>query len=109
MQLTKIEEECIERVFIDITANFREPFLLSVLCKRYHIREHRLKRGFQNIFDHTPYKYRLYLCMEEARNELSKGVKISDLAFKYGYSSVGSFTRAFKKVYPNAPSWYKFI
>ena len=109
MQITKKEEQSIEKVFIDITRNFREPLLLQILCKRYDIREHRLRTEFKKMFDHPPYKYRLYLCMEEARNELSKGAKVSDLAFRYGYSSVGSFTRAFKKVYPNAPSWYKFI
>jgi AraC-like DNA-binding protein len=109
MQLTELEEKSIEKVFIDITANFREPFLLSELCKRYHIREHRLNRGFKLFFDYTPYQYRLYLCMDEARNELANGMKISELSVRYGYGSIGSFTRAFKKVYPNAPSWYKFI
>jgi AraC-like DNA-binding protein len=109
MLLTKQEEQSIESVFIYITKYFREPFILSVLCKQYNIPEYRLKRGFKNTFDHTPYKYRLYLCMDEARNELSKGATISDLAYRYGYSSIPNFTRAFKKVYPNAPSWYKFI
>jgi AraC family transcriptional regulator len=109
MQLTKVEGENIESVFIYITRNFREPFLMSVLCKQYNISAHRLNKGFKNTFDHSPNKYRMYLCMDEARNELSKGTKISDLAYRYGYSSIGSFTRAFKKVYPNAPSWYKFI
>jgi AraC-like DNA-binding protein len=108
MQLSKLDET-IEKIFIDITVNYREPFLIAALCEKYNISEHRLKRDFKNIFDITPNKYRLCLCMDEAVKELLKGVKINELANRYGYNSVGNFTKAFKKVYPNGPSWYIFL
>jgi AraC-like DNA-binding protein len=109
MYLTPSEEEIIEKIFIEITTDFMKSFSIADICQRYHIGEFKLKKGFKSLYNTTPYRYRLELCMDHARKELVKGRKVSDLAALYNYSTVGNFTRAFKKVYPNAPSLYKYF
>jgi AraC-like DNA-binding protein len=109
MYLTPSEEEIIEKIFIEITTDFKKLFNIADVCKRYNIGEFKLKKGFKALYHTTPYRYRLELCMNHARKELAKGSKVSDLAALYNYSTVGNFTRAFKKVYPNAPSLYKYF
>jgi len=56
---------------------------------------------FRTVFFHlsgmTLNEYVKKRKLSEANKELLSGVKVTDVAFKYGYQSVDGFTRAFKK------------
>lgn len=59
---------------------------------------------FYYLSSHTLSEYIKNRKLSEANKELLGGEKVTDIAFKYGYSSVDGFTRAFKKYAGHLPS-----
>lgn len=98
----------IERVHLDITNDYFKKFLIGELCNKHNISETKLTKGFKQLFGITIYHYHLEKCMEYAREEFKKGASVRSLSVILEYSSAGSFSRAFRKIYPKPPSHYKY-
>lgn len=109
MRITFAERMIIESVHFDITNDYFKSFLIEDLCRKYVISETKLTRGFKQQFGVTIYQYRLEKCMEYAKDAFRQGATVNELAMLFDYSSAGSFSRAFRKVYPRPPSHYKYI
>ena len=83
---------------------------IPVLADRAGINEFKLKRGFRELFQTSPYQYRLHLCLKKAKQLLEEtDDTIDQIASKVGFETYSGFSIAFKKVYKIAPTKYRNI
>jgi len=81
---------------------------IPMLADRAGINEFKLKIGFRELFQTSPYKYRLRLCLEKARMLLEEtDDTIDQIASKVGFDTYNGFSTAFKKAYSIAPTEYR--
>lgn len=81
---------------------------LSVLADKAGINEFKLKLGFRELFQTSPYQYRLHLCLEKAKMLLEDtDDTIDQIASKVGFETYNGFSTAFKKAYNLAPTEYR--
>lgn len=70
---------------------------ISFLSNKVFVSPYYLQRIFYSFFGKTIGSYIRQRRLTEAGTDIKKGEKVADVAFKYGYESQESFTRAFKK------------
>ena len=97
--------EDLEKTIQYIENNLLEDLKIKDISKNVGISEFYLQRSFQILTGYSIGEYirnrRLYL----AAREISKdNCKIIDIAYKYGYETPESFTKAFSKFHNNTPS-----
>ncbi len=91
-----------------IEENLNEEISLKVIAKRVHFSEFHFHRLFKSITGSTVMEYVRKKRLEKAAEILSEtSEKITDIAYKYQYSSEEAFSRAFKKAYGNSPRDYR--
>jgi len=81
---------------------------IPVLADKVGINEFKLKLGFRELFQTSPYQYRLHLCLEKAKSLLEDtDDTIDQIASKVGFETYNGFSTAFKKAYQLAPTEYR--
>ncbi len=70
---------------------------ISFLSNKVFVSPYYLQRLFYSFLGKTIGSYIRERRLTEAGTDIKKGEKVMDVAFKYGYESQESFTRAFKK------------
>lgn len=81
---------------------------ISTLAKKAGINEFKLKLGFRELFQTTPYQYRLSLCLKKAKQLLEEtDDSIDQIAPQVGFNSYNGFSTAFKKAFQIAPTKYR--
>ena len=81
---------------------------IPMLADRAGINEFKLKVGFRELFQTSPYQYRLRLCLERAKELLEDtDDTIDQIASKVGFDTYNGFSTAFKKAYSIAPTEYR--
>ncbi|HEY4287972.1 MAG TPA: AraC family transcriptional regulator [Puia sp.] len=81
---------------------------ISALADKAGINEFKLKLGFRELFQTSPYQYRLHLCLEKAKELLeTTDDTIDQIATKIGFETYSGFSTSFKKVYHVAPTEYR--
>src|ERR1700754_2010916 len=81
---------------------------ISILADKAGINEFKLKLGFRELFQTSPYQYRLHLCLEKAKQLLEDtNDTIDQIASKVGFDTYNGFSTAFKKAYSVAPTEYR--
>jgi AraC family transcriptional activator of pyochelin receptor len=81
---------------------------IPVLADKAGINEFKLKIGFRELFQTSPYKYRLHLCLEHAKTLLEDtDDTIDQIASRVGFDTYNGFSTAFKKAYGFAPTEYR--
>lgn len=81
---------------------------LPALADRAGINEFKLKLGFRELFQTSPYQYRLHLCLEKAKMLLEEtDDTIDQIAGKVGFGTYNGFSTAFKKAFHLAPTEYR--
>jgi len=108
MRLTISENKIVEMVYEEISLNYLKEQSIATFCNKYRISETKLTKGFKFLYGITIYAYYLDLRMHYAREELKKGTDVGSVANLLNYSTSSSFTRAFKKIYPRPPSYYRY-
>ncbi|WP_143307671.1 helix-turn-helix transcriptional regulator [Chitinophaga vietnamensis] len=84
------------------------PPSLRQLARQVGINDHKLKRGFRELYHNTVMGYLTDYKMGLAHELLSSGnYSISDVCYKLGYKSVAHFSRLFKKKCSMSPSQLK--
>jgi AraC-like DNA-binding protein len=72
------------------------------------INEFKLKRGFKEMFNHTPFGYLSDVRLEMARTALQQKQKtVTQIAFELGYASLQHFSAAFKKKFKVSPARFE--
>jgi len=81
---------------------------ISTLAEKAGINEFKLKLGFRELFQTSPYQYRLQLCLQRAKDLLEDtDDTIDQIASKVGFETYNGFSTAFKKAYNVAPTEYR--
>lgn len=81
---------------------------IPMLADRAGINEFKLKRGFRELFQTSPYQYRLRLCLTRAKALLEEtDDTIDQIAYKVGFRTYNGFSTAFKKAFRVAPTQYR--
>ena len=81
---------------------------IPMLADRAGINEFKLKVGFKELFQTSPYQYRLRLCLEKAKELLEDtDDTIDQIASKVGFDTYNGFSTAFKKAFSIAPTQYR--
>jgi AraC family transcriptional activator of pyochelin receptor len=81
---------------------------IPILADRAGINEFKLKRGFRELFQTSPYQYRLHLCLMKAKQLLEEtDDTIDQIASKVGFETYNGFSTAFKKTFHIAPTEYR--
>ncbi|HEV2355770.1 MAG TPA: AraC family transcriptional regulator, partial [Puia sp.] len=64
--------------------------------------------GFRELFQTSPYQYRLRLCLTRAKALLEEtDDTIDQIAYKVGFRTYNGFSTAFKKAFRVAPTQYR--
>jgi len=81
---------------------------IPMLADKAGINEFKLKLGFRELFQTSPYQYRLRLCLERAKALLEDtDDTIDQIAAKVGFDTYNGFSTAFKKAFSIAPTEYR--
>lgn len=81
---------------------------IPALADRAGINEFKLKLGFRELFQTSPYQYRLHLCLKKAKQLLEEtDDTIDQIATKVGFDTYNGFSTAFKKAFHLAPTEYR--
>jgi len=81
---------------------------IPVLADRAGINEFKLKQGFRELFQTSPYQYRLQLCLKKAKQLLEEtDDTIDQIASKVGFDTYNGFSTSFKKTFHVAPTEYR--
>lgn len=81
---------------------------IPMLADKAGINEFKLKIGFRELFQTSPYQYRLHLCLERAKLLLEEtDDTIDQIASRVGFDTYNGFSTAFKKAFNIAPSEYR--
>ena len=85
-----------------------ESMKLGEIAKQSHFSEFHFHRLFHKAMGISVMEYVKKRRLSEAASELAEtDAKITDLAFKYQFSSEEAFSRAFKKLYGASPRYYR--
>ncbi|PWS32234.1 helix-turn-helix domain-containing protein [Pedobacter paludis] len=108
MRMTRHEIHAVKQVHSDLRADFISALSISVLAEKHRISAVRLMKGFIKIFGISINYFHLKLRMDYAKIALMRGTMVKEIAITLGYSTTGSFTRAFKKIHQLPPSYFLY-
>jgi AraC family transcriptional regulator, transcriptional activator of the genes for pyochelin and ferripyochelin receptors len=81
---------------------------IPILADKAGINEFKLKLGFRELFQTSPYQYRLRLCLKKAKQLLEEtDDTIDQIASKVGFETYNGFSTAFKKAFKIPPTAYR--
>jgi AraC family ethanolamine operon transcriptional activator len=84
------------------------PLTLMSLCKALHTSERPLTYGFQEVFGVSPMAYLKALRLQAVRDQLQRAdpgiTAIADIANRFGFQSLGHFSRDYKTMFGELPS-----
>lgn len=104
IMLDSYDKEAIYKAKKILIQNMQNPPSIVELAKLVHINEFKLKAGFKEIFQTSPYKLLLKYKLNEAKNMLQTGeYNINEVANLIGYKYASNFTTAFFKEYGLKP------
>lgn len=92
-----------------IESNLINPFSINELSKKVGLNNYKLKVGFNEVYNTTPFSCLRSLRMEKAKDILiqEKETNIMEIANRVGYSNSSHFAVAFKKEYGINPSVFR--
>ena len=84
-----------------------DTFSLHSMAQQVGMSRYHLIRRFQQIYGQTPHAYQLDQRILLARQQLKKGIKLSELAQRLGFADQSHFQRAFKQRLAVTPRQYQ--
>lgn len=90
-----------------VQQQMESPPSLLALARQVRLSDRKLKQGFRQVFGTTVFGYLHQLRLERARQLLAVGaMSVTEVAYTVGYSSLPSFSKAFRKRYGSSPLQY---
>jgi len=100
----RIDEDSIREARQILTSEIENPPSLPELAKRVGINVTKLKKGFRQVFNDTPYGFVRSERLKTARIMLVEGrMNITEISFRLGFSDTSHFIREFSKYYGITP------
>lgn len=98
-----VKADVIRKVAAHLSSEPEQTHSLRQLCKRFHINEYDLKRGFRSVYNKTVMEFLRHERMLKARRMLLEGCSVLETAEAVGYSNPSHFARAFRLEFGVAP------
>lgn len=102
-QLRGDDQDRILRVRDILMSQYDRQLTIPYLCATTGINEFKLKRGFREMFDTSPYRMLMDIRMKKAWELLETGLYVSTVAYRVGYEHLSSFSAAFERHYGRTP------
>jgi AraC family transcriptional regulator, transcriptional activator of the genes for pyochelin and ferripyochelin receptors len=91
-----------------IEVSIRDHICIPDLAEKCGLNEFKLKQGFRELYNTSPYKYLVHLRLQLARTLLEDtDLTINQIADRIGFESYNGFSTAFKKAYKLSPTIYR--
>jgi len=90
--------------FIDI--NYEKDLKLDFLSHIRFTSKFHLQRLFKRYYGQTPRQYLIDKRIEKGKENLKKGMSVTETCFAVGFESLGSFSKLFKTKTGKSPSKY---
>jgi transcriptional regulator GlxA family with amidase domain len=91
-----------------IEGNIYDHWSLGILASKAGINEFKLKVGFRQLFNDTPYQYLIRLRLKRASDLLvNTDLCLKEVAERVGFDSCRVFSRCFKKNFGILPKHYR--
>lgn len=94
----------VQRVIQAIEEAPEEPWSLEKMAQHAGVSGRRLQQGFAECLGVTPMAYLRRVRLERARKDLSRGLSVTDTAYRWGFGNLGRFARAYQDRFGEAPS-----
>ncbi len=107
LRISKRDVECLEQAKSIIEQKYAGALTIPELGREVGLNRRKLTEGFREVFGSTVHDYIVEQRMAAAERLMSDGEAINEVAFRVGYSSHNSFSRAFKKYFGIPPGAYK--
>ncbi|MCD8482047.1 MAG: helix-turn-helix transcriptional regulator [Verrucomicrobia bacterium] len=98
-----VKEDIIRTIAAHLSDTTGHAHSLGELCKRFHINEYDLKRGFRAVYNQTVMEFLRHERMLQARRLLQQGKSVLETAEAVGYSNPSHFARGFRLEFGVAP------
>ena len=104
LKLDDYDIEAIKRAKEILLQNLQNPPSIIELARRVAINDFKLKKGFKEVFNTTPYNFLLDYKLKLATKLLNEGeMNVNEIAQFTGYKHTSNFSKAFKKKYGILP------
>jgi len=104
IKLDDYDIEAIKNAKDILLTNIKNPPSIIELAKMVRVNDFKLKKGFKEVFQTTPYNLLLDYRLEYAKKLLSESdLSVGEIAQKVGYKYTASFSAAFIKKYGVTP------
>ncbi|MEM7185628.1 MAG: AraC family transcriptional regulator [Bacteroidota bacterium] len=90
-----------------IEQNYESDLNLEILSKMQFVSKYHLIRLFKQYYGQTPRQYLIDKRIAKAKEQLSKGMSVTETCFAVGFSSLGSFSTLFKTRTGSSPGAYR--
>ncbi len=96
--LSSYEKEALMKARDLLLRDIKTSYSISLLAKKVHLSEVKLKKGFKDFFGITPYKFLKSQRLKQAKKLLLSGeYNINEVALMTGYKYANNFSSAFAK------------
>ena len=99
--------ELLDRVVQYIEDNLEERITLKEVAQRLYVSESTISHAFQHKMGISFYRYVIQRRLVAAKNHISEGKPMEQIAEQVGFSDYSAFYRAFKKEYGMTPKEFR--
>ena len=104
VKLNDYDKDAIYKAKEILLENMKKPPSIVELAKKVHLNEFKLKSGFKQVFNTSPYKLLSKYKMHEAKKMLESGeYNISEVSLHVGFKYANNFTNTFYKEFGILP------
>jgi AraC-like DNA-binding protein len=90
--------------------NIQNPMSLKQLSRKFGLNTKKIKNGFKQLYERTPFDLLLSTRMDKAKKMLTNSsMSITEIADEIGYDNKHSFSKAFKKYFGYPPGRFRKI
>ena len=102
-----VVNEAMQDVLAYINEHYTTSIKLETLARQFGVSVSFLSHEFVKYTGRSVYDYVLYRRVLLAKEMISSGIPLSDVAFQCGFNDYSSFLRAFTKIAGVSPSAYR--
>lgn len=101
-----IPSALLQEILAYVDLNIKNNISIGDISKRVNYSTYFISRTFSELTGMSPMRYVTLRKLQFAAYELSKGKKIIDVAFEFGFDTPEGFTKAFRNCFGYSPSKY---
>lgn len=95
------------RIRTYIEKNYDRDLRLKILSSEHFVSKFHLIRLFKRYYGLTPRQYLIDIRIKKAKDNLNKGLSVTECCYAVGFKSLGSFSTLFKQKTSKSPIDYR--